>query len=167
MWAQIELIKSYYLARVITCLNCFSTLWELNPSPFLDLTKAWILQTYCVPYNYKWQNRKEYNGKMNWAPVPAQPPSPFTELLQTPPIGIRDRVQGWSGGAPEGVGEERGITFPSAKIFFIAAMILWDEDDIGTVLFYSVIYNSVLRTLCSVQYSMYYISPYYGENIFW
>ena len=48
-------------------------------------------------------------------------------------------------GAPEGGGggEESGVNLPSAKKFFIAAMLLRDEDDIGTVQFYSVIYNSV------------------------
>ena len=34
---------------------------------------------------------------------------------------------------------------PSAKtIFFCAAMLLWDEDDICTAVFHSVIYNSVI-----------------------
>ena len=60
------------------------------PSTFFFSTLLGILQvvTYCRSQNYKWQNRKEYNGKMNWAPVPARPPSPFTALLQTTPIGI-------------------------------------------------------------------------------
>ena len=48
-------------------------------------------------------------------------------------------------GAPEGVGGGGElINLPSAKKFFIAAMLLWDEDDIGTIVFYSVIYNSVV-----------------------
>ena len=49
-------------------------------------------------------------------------------------------------GAPEGGGggEESGVNLPSAKKFFIAAMLLRDEDDIGTVQFYSVIYNIIL-----------------------
>ena len=50
-------------------------------------------------------------------------------------------------GAPEGVGGGgRGgqlVILPSAKKFSIAAMLLGDEDDICTVLFHSVIYNSV------------------------
>ena len=51
-------------------------------------------------------------------------------------------------GVPEGVGvgggggEESGVNLLSAKKFFIAAMLLRDEDDIGTVQFYSVNYNS-------------------------
>ena len=50
---------------------------------------------------------------------------------------------------PEGVeggGGGRGgelINLPTAKKFFIAAVLLWDEDDMCTVVFYSVIYNSV------------------------
>ena len=39
--------------------------------------------------------------------------------------------------------EESGVNLPSAKKFFIAAMLIRDEDDVGFVLFYSVIYNSV------------------------
>ena len=49
-------------------------------------------------------------------------------------------------GAPEvegGGGEESGVKLPSPKKFFIAAMLLRDEDNIGTVHFFSVIYNSV------------------------
>ena len=50
--------------------------------------------------------------------------------------------------APEGVGgggggEESGVNLLSAKKFFILAMLLRDEDNIGTVHFFSVIYNSV------------------------
>ena len=47
-------------------------------------------------------------------------------------------------GAPEGVGGRREEYLPSAKIFVIAAILLRDEDNIGTVLFCSVIYNSVV-----------------------
>ena len=50
-------------------------------------------------------------------------------------------------GVPEGVGgegdEERGVNLPSAKKFFFAEMLLWDEEDVGFVLFHYVIYNSV------------------------
>ena len=52
-------------------------------------------------------------------------------------------------GAPEGVGGGgRGgelVNLLSAKKFFIVALLLCDEDDIGTVVLYSVIYNSVPR----------------------
>ena len=34
---------------------------------------------------------------------------------------------------------------PYAKKFFIAAMLLWDEDDVESVIFYSVIFNSVAK----------------------
>ena len=30
------------------------------------------------------------------------------------------------------MGQESGVNLPSAKKFLNAAMILWDEDDIGT-----------------------------------
>ena len=36
-----------------------------------------------------------------------------------------------------------GCTRAPAKTFFIAAILLWKNDDIGIVLFYSAIYNSV------------------------
>ena len=53
-----------------------------------------------------------------------------------------------------GGGGRRGelIILPSAKKFFIVAMLLWDEDDIGTgtVVFYSVIYNSVITVQFTV-----------------
>ena len=49
----------------------------------------------------------------------------------------RGCVVGWSGGE---------LNLPSANTFFIAAMLLWDEDDNGTLLFHSVIYNSVTST---------------------
>ena len=35
------------------------------------------------------------------------------------------------------------VNLPSAKTFFIAAILLWEKDDVGFLLFYSVIYNSV------------------------
>ena len=46
-----------------------------------------------------------------------------------------------------------------AKTFFIAAILLWEKDNVGFVLFYSVIYNSVytvLYTVCTlhVQYAV-------------
>ena len=55
----------------------------------------------------------------------------------------------WSKGAPEGLGgggggvEEGVVNLPSAKKFFIAAILLRDEDEKGTKLFHSVIFNSV------------------------
>ena len=53
---------------------------------------------------------------------------------------------------PEGVGgEESGVNLPSAKKFFIAAMLLFDEDDVGFILFHSVIYNSVLQPLIAIN----------------
>ena len=54
-------------------------------------------------------------------------------------------------GAPEGVGgggEESVVNLLSAKKFFIAAMLLRDEDKKGTILFHSVIYNSVTVLYC-------------------
>ena len=33
--------------------------------------------------------------------------------------------------------------------FFIAAILLWEKDNVGFVLFYSVIYNSVVYSICS------------------
>ena len=54
-------------------------------------------------------------------------------------------VGGCTGGCRGGGGgrEESGVNLPSAKKFFIAAMLIRDEDDVGFVLFHSVIYNSV------------------------
>ena len=48
-----------------------------------------------------------------------------------------------------GGGEESVVNLPSAKKFFIAAMLLRDEDEKGTVLFHSVIFNSVTLLLNS------------------
>ena len=45
-----------------------------------------------------------------------------------------------------GGGEESVVNLPSAKKFFIAAMLLRDEDEKGTVLFHPVIFNSVVPT---------------------
>ena len=61
---------------------------------------------------------------MNWAPVPARPPSPFTALLQTTPIGIGIGYRGgrWVRQRVKGGGERNYL--PSAKIFFIALMLL-------------------------------------------
>ena len=69
-----------------------------------------------------------------------------TDHICTPrPAGRGEK--GWSEGAPEDVGgwggEESVVNLPSAKKFYIAAMLLRDEDEKGTVLFRSVIFNSV------------------------
>ena len=39
------------------------------------------------------------------------------------------------------------INLPSAKTVFSAAMLLWDEDDISSVVFHSVIFNSVTKSM--------------------
>ena len=43
-------------------------------------------------------------------------------------------------------GGER-VNLPSAKKFFIAAMLFWDEDDICTLIFHSVIFNYDMNQL--------------------
>ena len=98
--------------------------------------------TAAPPQNYKWQNRKEYKGKTNWTywgkgegfalhfyhgsnvgrtgialAHPLTTPIPHVQ----PGVGnrggwrVRQRVCG---------GEESGVNLPSAKKFFIAAMLL-------------------------------------------
>ena len=102
------------------------------------------------PQNYRWQNRKEYDGKMNsaqyalarlfwllyWAGSTHRP-----HMYPTPG---RAWVMGVVGGCARAV---PALPPPpwlnSAKKFFIAAILLWENDDVGIVLFYSVIYNSV------------------------
>ena len=74
------------------------------------------------PQNYRWQNRKEYKGKTNLA----QSALAARQHPQTTVVGGRARA--------------------SAKTFFIAAILLRENEDVGIVSFYSVIYNFVPRT---------------------
>ena len=79
-------------------------------------------------------------------------------LLPSPPLHHLAHPQttpiGWSVGAPEGVrgGGGRGgeVNHPSAKKFLIAAMLLWDEEDVGFVLFHFAIFNSLGATFKNV-----------------
>ena len=121
------------------------------------------------PQNYWWQNRKEYKGKTNLAQsvlacllwllyrlgsthrphmypmpgrvwgmgvvrgcaraVPAQPHS-LTAILHNLAVVPARR-------------HPLCVRLPSAKTFFIAAILLWENNDVGIILFYSVIYNSI------------------------
>ena len=62
---------------------------------------------------------------MNWAQVPARPPSPFTGLLQTTPIGIGIGYRGgwWVRQRVKGGGGEL-VNLPYAKTSFSTAMLL-------------------------------------------
>ena len=77
------------------------------------------------PQNYRWQNRKEYKGKG------IRHPSPLTPLLLN-----------------LAVVPARRPPHNTAKTFFIAAILLWENDNVGTgiVLYYSIVYNSVVQT---------------------
>ena len=47
------------------------------------------------------------------------------------------------------------VNLPSAKTFFSAAMLLCDEDDICTIVFHSVIFNSVINSKDSQKHFVY------------
>ena len=104
------------------------------------------------PQNYRWQNIKEYKGKMNWTlrvcckyikgaqiasvlswgagTAPAHPPT--TPIPHTRP-GVGNGVVG-------------GCAIAVHSSFFIAAILHWEKDDVGFILCYSIIYNSVSKT---------------------
>ena len=67
------------------------------------------------------------------------PAAPTDHICNPRPAGRGE--WGWSDGAP---GHYRPGPPPPAKTFFIAAILLWENDNVGIVLFYSVIYNSVV-----------------------
>ena len=106
---------------------------------------------------------------------------PTTPIPHTRPSvgnrgGRRVRQRVWGGW------EESVVNLPSAKNLFIAAMLFRDEDEKGTVLFHSGIFNSVCRTVAEISvtvvvtgvnsrilclYSLYYNHYYYYCFIKW
>ena len=102
---------------------------SLREQSLVRVATSWI-----EPQNYRWQNRKEYKGKTNSAPGP-------------PPPWLHSYII-WLLYRPGGTHRPPSlcVNLLSVKTFFIAAILLWENDDVGIVLFYSVIYNSVDRT---------------------
>ena len=113
--------------------------------------------------------KSTYKGKTNWGKgegfalhfyhgsnvgrtgfALAHPPTTPIPHTRTWGIGvIGGCTRGCGGGGKER--SESGVNHPSAKKFFIAAMLLWDEDDVGFILFHSVIYNSVATGYYSTE----------------
>ena len=57
------------------------------------------------------------------------------------------------GGTPEREGGGELVNLPYAKTYFSAAMLLGDEDEYGTLLFHSVIFNSVAYPLGRLDFA--------------